>query len=139
MHWGRNLPIPKQSTAAHDATAFQTKVATILDCVTRCIRKRLVKEQITICTDRHTAVAALLVADCIEKLTALLEENQVTLMWVSRYSSIQQNETADWLARKVARTKSVGLEPFLPFLSRFKSRKKKLDRKKRTYGMESLW
>ncbi len=33
------------------ATAFQAVVAAILDCVTSCLRKRLVKEQITICTN----------------------------------------------------------------------------------------
>ncbi len=49
---------------------------------------RLVKEQITICTDSQSAVAALaasgtkslLTADCMEKLTVLSEINQVTLM-----------------------------------------------------------
>ncbi len=70
-----------------DTTAFQAEVAAILDCLTSCWRKRLVKEQITICTDSQAAVAApaasgtksVLVADCIEKLTVLLEVNQVTI------------------------------------------------------------
>ncbi len=60
-----------------DATAFQAEVAAILDCVTSCLRKRLVKKQITISTDSQAAVTALaasgtkslLVAGCIEKLT----------------------------------------------------------------------
>ncbi len=42
-----------------DATAFQTEVVAILDCVASCLRKRLMKEQITICTDSQAAVAAL--------------------------------------------------------------------------------
>ncbi len=56
----------------------------ILDCVTICRRKKLVKEQITICTDSQAAVAelgaggkkSLVVADCIEKLIVLSEVNQ---------------------------------------------------------------
>ncbi len=75
-----------------DATAFQAEVAAILHCGTSCLRKRLVKEQITICTDSLAAVAALaacvtksrFVADCIEKLTVLLEVNQVIIMYLGR-------------------------------------------------------
>ncbi len=62
-----------------DATAFQADVVEILDCVTSCLRKRLVKEQTTIYTDSQEEVAALetsvtksqFVVDCIEKLAAL--------------------------------------------------------------------
>ncbi len=69
----------------------------ILDCVTSCLRKRLVKEQTTICTNSQVAVAALgasgtkslLVADCAEKLTAQSEVNQVTIMWVLGHNDIQ--------------------------------------------------
>ncbi len=94
----------------------------ILGCVTSCLRKRLVKEQITICTDSQAAVAALaasgtkslLVAECIEKLTVLSEVNQVTIMWVPRHSGIQQNETADRLARGGTRSRPISPEPFLP-------------------------
>ncbi len=57
-----------------DATTLQAEVAAILDYVTRRLGKRLVKEQITICTDSQVAVAALgtsrtkspLVVECIE-------------------------------------------------------------------------
>ncbi len=64
-----------------NATPFWAEVAAILNCVTNCLRKRPVKEQITICTDSQAAVAAqaasgtktLLVADCIEKLTVQSE------------------------------------------------------------------
>ncbi len=80
---------------------FQAEVAAIPDCVTSCPIKRLVKEQITICTDSQAAVAtlaasgtkSLLVADHIEKLTVLSEINQVTIMRVFEHSGIQQNET----------------------------------------------
>ncbi len=88
------------------------------------------KEQITNCTDSRAAIAALtasgtkslLVADCIEKLTVLSEVNQVTIMWVLWHGGIQQNETADRLAREGAMTRTISPEPVLPFLSRFKSK-----------------
>ncbi len=65
-----------------DATAFQAEVATILDFMTSCLRKRLAKEQITISIDSQAVVAAiaangtksLFVAHCTEKLTTLLEK-----------------------------------------------------------------
>ncbi len=112
-----------------DATAFQAEVAAIMNCVTSCLGERLAKEQITICTDSQTAVAALaasgtkslLVADCREKLTVLSEVNRVTIMWVPGHSGIQQNETADMLVREAAGTRPVGPESFLPLsFSRFK-------------------
>ncbi len=44
-------------------------------------------------------------------------------MWVTEHSGIQQNETADRLARKGAKTRPIGPEPFLPLsLSRFESK-----------------
>ncbi len=60
----------------------------ILDWVTNCLRKKLVEEQITICTDSKAAIAglaasgmkSLLVADCIKKETVMSEENQVNIM-----------------------------------------------------------
>ncbi len=114
-----------------DATAFQAAVAAIRDYVTGCQRKRLVKEQITICTDSQAAISALvasgtkllLVANSIEKLTVLSEVNQVTIKWVPGHCGIQQNETTDKLVREGDRTRPIGPEPFLPlFLSRFKSK-----------------
>ncbi len=44
---------------AQDAIVFQAEIAAILDWVTRCLKQRPVKEQITICTDSQAAVAAL--------------------------------------------------------------------------------
>ncbi len=80
--------IQRHISLGKDATTFQVEVAAILDCVTSCLRKRLAKEQITICIDSQAAIAALgaggiksrFVADCKEKLTAMLEVNQVTTM-----------------------------------------------------------
>ncbi len=88
----------------------------ILDCVTSCLRKTLVKEQTTICTDNQVGVTArgasetksLLVADCIKKnLTALSEVNQVTIIWVP------VQDTTNRLASEGARTRLIRLEPFL--------------------------
>ncbi len=101
--------------------------------MTGCHRKKLVKEQITICIDSQAAVAApgasgtksLLVADCIEcieKLTALSEVNQVTIISVPGHSGIRQNEIADRLAKMGAMNKPIGPNPLLPLsLNRFKS------------------
>ncbi len=98
-------------------------------CDSSCLRKILMKEQITIYTDSQAAVAALaasgtkslLVTDCIEKLTVLSEVNQVTIMCVPGHGGIQQNETVDRLVREGARTRPIGPEPFLPLsLNRFR-------------------
>ncbi len=70
--------------------SLQAEVAAVLNCVTSCLRERLVKEQITICTDSQAAVAALaasgtkslLTADCMEKPIVVLEVNRLTIVWV---------------------------------------------------------
>ncbi len=85
----------------------------ILGCMTSYLKKRLGKEQITICTDSKVAVAALgvsgtkswLLADCIENLTTLSKVNRITIMWVPGHSSIQQKEATDRLAREGAGTR----------------------------------
>ncbi len=90
---GREFANPKQNTVAN-----QADVASILDCMTKCLRKRLVKEQTTICTDSQQVAGAalgvrgtksLLAVDCIKKLTALSEVNQVTIIGVPGHGSIQ--------------------------------------------------
>ncbi len=83
----------------------------MLDCVTSCLRKRLAKEQIKICTDSQVAVAALqaseikslLVENYIKKLTALSEVNQVIIIWVPGHCGVQPekeyrqaNEGGSW-------------------------------------------
>ncbi len=88
----RNLQILKQNTGAHltgtGCYGFSARVEVISDCVISCLRKRLMNEQITACTVCWAAITVLvasgtksrLVADCIGKVVALLEENQVTTM-----------------------------------------------------------
>ncbi len=56
----------------------------------------------------------------IEKLTILSEINQVTIMWVPEHSQIQQNETADRLARD--QTYRSRILPTTLSLSRIKSK-----------------
>ncbi len=105
-----------------DATAFQVEVAAIPDCVTSCTKKDTGKEQIIIFTDSQVAIAALaargtkslLVTNCVENLTALLEENQLTIMWAPGHRGIQQNETAGRLVWERVRTRPIGAESFLP-------------------------
>ncbi len=115
--------------------------------MTSCLRKRLLKEQITICKDNQAAVLpqaasgtkSLLVADCTEKLTVLLEINQVTIIWVPGHSGIQQDETADRLARVGARARPISSELLLPpSLSRLKSKIKNWIEKKEIDRMKSL-
>ncbi len=109
-----------------DVTASLAEVVTILDCVTSCQRKGLVKEQITICTNSRAAVADLTASgtkSLLVALTVMSEVNQVTIMWVPGHSGIQRNETADRLVRKGARIRPIGPEPLLPLsLRRFKSK-----------------
>ncbi len=129
--------MPKQNTVVHLAEtgccSLSGRGTVTLECVTGCLRKRLMKEHITICTDNQAAVAALaasgtkskslLVVVCIEKLTALSEVNQVTITWVPGHSGIQQNETANRLVTEGPKTRPIGPEPFLPLLlGRFKSK-----------------
>ncbi len=67
-----------------------------------------------------TGTKSLLIADCIEKLTAPSEVNQVIIMWVLGHSDIQLKETTDRLEREGAGTRLISLEPFLQlYLSRF--------------------
>ncbi len=79
---------------------------------------------------------SLLAADCIGKLTALSEVNQVTIMCLLGHSGNQHNETADRLGMEGVRTRPIGLEPFLPLSSgRFKSKTRNwIEKKKYTYG-----
>ncbi len=62
-------------------------------------------------------------ADCVEKLAALLEKNRVNIVWASGHNDITQNETADKLTRKGARSKPTELGTYLsPLLRRYKSK-----------------
>ncbi len=120
------MKIPKQNTVAHftrtGCYSLSDRGSAILDCVISCLRKKLVKKQITIFAGSPATVAALeasgtkssLVADSKEYLMALLSEvNQVTIMLVPGHSGIQQNETADRLGRKGARTRGTNFDAIL--------------------------
>ncbi len=63
--------------------------------------------------------------DCFEKLIALSEKNQVSIVWTLGHNGITQNETAVGLARRRARTKLTGPESCLSVsLTRYRSKKK---------------
>ncbi len=67
-----------------------------------------------------SVIKSLLVANCIKKLTALSEVNQVTIIRIPGHSSIQSKETIDNLAREGAKNRPISTEPFLQLsLSRF--------------------
>ncbi len=114
--------------------------------MTSCLRKKLVMEQTTICTESHVAVTGvgasgtklLLVADCTEKLTVLSEVNQVTIMWVPGHIGIQQKETTDRLMEEGARTRPISPESFLQLSLSSLIQNNKLGYKKDRDGMESL-
>lgn len=59
-----------------------------------------------------------LVLDCIEALTAVAQNNQITIIWVPAHSNIEGNDIADRLAKKGAHQTAYGPEPFFPFSER---------------------
>ncbi len=86
------------------------------------LRSESSKEHIKICTDSQSVIANVAVAvdetktllDA-EKLAQLPEKNWLTIVWAFGIP-IKQNETADYLAKKGAKTGSVYPESFLPLL-----------------------
>ncbi len=114
-----------------NATSSQVKVMAILDYVTSFLKKKLVKEQSTICTDSKAVITArvasgtksLFVTDCMKKLTVMSEENQIIKMWLSGHCRMERNETVDRLARVGARIKLMCPEAFLPLpLSKYRTK-----------------
>ncbi len=101
--------------------AFQAELATILARVAVCLKMRLFKEQIIVCLNNRLAITtpgasvtrSLPLGDCIEKLTAPSENNQVSTVWTFGQSGITQNETVDGLARQGTGTKPTGSKPYL--------------------------
>jgi ribonuclease HI len=81
------------------ATAFQTEIYAILQCVCENIRRAYKNKQILILSDSQAALKALsspketsrLVAECLDALSALVSLNEVTLIWVPGHCGILGN------------------------------------------------
>ncbi len=108
------MQVPKQNKVAHPTRTGCCSVSGrgSDNAGASCLRKKLVNEPITICIASQTAIAALLasgtksqlVADCIENLTALLGRKPDNHNVDIGHRDIEQNETADRLARKGRRS-----------------------------------
>ncbi len=88
------------------SNSLPAEVVEILACVAGCLKTKLFREQVTICSDSQMVIVLessltklLLVIDCTEKLTAL-SENQVFIVWIPEHSGFTPNEAAEVLARK---------------------------------------
>lgn len=55
-----------------------------------------------------------MVWECVEKLNKVGERRKVQLIWVPRYTGMEENEIADELVKQGASVSLAELEPFLP-------------------------
>ena len=103
------------------ATVFQAEVYAILQCAKENRRRAYRNKRIHIFSDSQAALKALrchktnskLIAECLEKLNALADQNLVKLIWVLGHCGIKGNEMADILAKKGSATPFTGPEPAL--------------------------
>jgi ribonuclease HI len=92
------------------ATVFQTEIYAILQCAYENIRRAYRNKQILIFSDSQAALRALdgpevtsnLVVECLDALSVLAGQNEVTLAWVPGHCDIPGNEEADRLARQAS-------------------------------------
>ena len=102
-------------------TVFQAEVYAILQCAKENRRRAYKNKRIHIFSDSQAALKALrcpkinskLIAECLEELNALADQNQVKLIWVPGHCGIKGNEKADTLAKKGSATPLTGPEPAL--------------------------
>ena len=104
------------------ATVYQAEVLAISHAADAMNKAGITNQTIFILSDSQAALQALacprvkqvLVANCIDNLNILSQNNQVTLMWVPGHSDIDGNEEADTLAKTGAHTVWEIPEPAVP-------------------------
>ena len=104
------------------ATVYQAEVLAISHAVDTMNKAGITNQTISILSDSQAALQALacpkikqlLVANCIDNLNTLCQNNQVTLMWVPGHSNIDGNEEADTLAKTGAYKTCEISEPAVP-------------------------
>jgi ribonuclease HI len=92
------------------ATVFQTEIYAILQCACENIRRASKHKRILIFSDSQAPLKALsspkvtsrLVVECLNALSELAHQNEVTLVWVPGHCGIFGNEEADKLARQAS-------------------------------------
>ena len=95
-------------------------MAAIQCCAKEITRQGTVNQSIAIFSDSQAALKAIssrqvnsrLVWDCLEALTELGSQNEVTLAWVPGHKGHKGNEKADELAKEGASKALIGPEPF---------------------------
>jgi ribonuclease HI len=100
------------------ATVFQTEIYAILQYAYENIRRAYKHKWILIFSDSQAALKALsslkvmsrLVAECLDALSVLANQNEVILIWVPGHCGIPGNEKADKLAQQGAAMMLLGPE-----------------------------
>jgi len=100
-------------------TVFQTEIFAILQRARENIRRAYKNKRILIFSDSQAALKALSspkvtsgrIAECLDALTALASQNEITLAWVPGNRGIPGNEEFDKLVRQASATPLLGPEP----------------------------
>ncbi|XP_026333823.1 uncharacterized protein LOC113240672 [Hyposmocoma kahamanoa] len=103
------------------SSIFQAEVYAIITCADLNLKRGYVDKHIYINSDSQAALHALasvtqtswIVENCVNILNTLGESNTVVLRWVPGHSDIEDNESADELAKTAARETFIGPEPFI--------------------------
>jgi ribonuclease HI len=103
-------------------TILQAEIMAITVAIERSQQKGLVNKQIYICTDSQSAIkvlsshqaTSLVVAECVNKLYTLAQENRVTVLWTPGHCSIKGNMIAGKLAKEGTKKELATPRPCLP-------------------------
>ena len=91
------------------ATVFQAEAKAVSDCAEEIDNMNIRGRQITIYSDSQAELKAIAknkvtsrsILECIEKLKAIGEHNELKLIWIPGHEGHDENEKDDALARKV--------------------------------------